>query len=99
MCSSVSSRAQEKIRPQRHGRRSFQDSPMARTATAGSTICSATKLLPDCSSSTSDRETRDKPAHYKYCTTERADLVEAQWANHRIERTTIVTFDYSSLVL
>ena len=41
----------------------------------------------------------DKPAHHKYSTTERADLIEAQWANHRIERTTIVTFDYSSLVL
>jgi pimeloyl-ACP methyl ester carboxylesterase len=41
----------------------------------------------------------DKPGHYKYSATERADLVEAQWANHRIQRTTILTFDYSSLVL
>jgi pimeloyl-ACP methyl ester carboxylesterase len=41
----------------------------------------------------------DKPAHYRYSTVERADLVQAQWHAHGIRRTMVVTFDYSSLVL
>jgi pimeloyl-ACP methyl ester carboxylesterase len=41
----------------------------------------------------------DKPAHYRYATMERADLVQAQWRAHGIGRTMVVTFDYSSLVL
>lgn len=43
----------------------------------------------------------DKPdGHtYHYSTMERADLVEAQWAHHGIQKTNVVTFDYSSLVL
>lgn len=41
----------------------------------------------------------DKPAHYPYGTMERADLVEAQWRDLGIQSTTVVTFDYSSIVL
>ena len=41
----------------------------------------------------------DKPAHYRYSSVERADLVEAQWRAHGIRRTMVVSFDYSSLVL
>ena len=41
----------------------------------------------------------DKPAHYRYSTMERAELVQAQWRAHGIRRTMVVTFDYSSLVL
>lgn len=41
----------------------------------------------------------DKPENYGYSTFERADLVEAQWEEHGITSTFVVTFDYSSLVL
>jgi pimeloyl-ACP methyl ester carboxylesterase len=41
----------------------------------------------------------DKPAHYRYSTMERADLVQAQWQAHGIRRTMAVAFDYSSLVV
>lgn len=41
----------------------------------------------------------DKPARYRYSSIERADLVEAQWRAHGVRRTTVVAFDYSSLVL
>ena len=42
----------------------------------------------------------DKPTrNYKYSTMERADLVEAQWRAHRVKRTVVVSFDYSSIVL
>ena len=40
----------------------------------------------------------DKPKKYPYGVIERADLVEAQWRDLNIHSTTIVTFDYSSLV-
>jgi pimeloyl-ACP methyl ester carboxylesterase len=41
----------------------------------------------------------DKPAHYRYSTTERADLIEAQWRAHEVRRTMVVAFDYSSLAV
>jgi pimeloyl-ACP methyl ester carboxylesterase len=41
----------------------------------------------------------DKPRHYRYSTTERADLVEALWRHHGVRRTVVVTFDYTSLAL
>lgn len=41
----------------------------------------------------------DKPRDYPYSTMERADLVEAQWQAHGVQRTFVVTFDYSSLVV
>lgn len=41
----------------------------------------------------------DKPREYPYSTIERADLVEAQWQAHGVQRTFVVTFDYSSLVV
>lgn len=41
----------------------------------------------------------DKPRDYAYSTTERADLVEAQWQAHGVRRTFVVNFDYSSLVV
>jgi pimeloyl-ACP methyl ester carboxylesterase len=41
----------------------------------------------------------DKPAHYRYSSIERADLIEAQWRAHGIRRTMVVSFDYSSLSL
>lgn len=41
----------------------------------------------------------DKPRYYAYSTMERADLVEAQWQAHGVQRAFVVTFDYSSLVV
>ena len=41
----------------------------------------------------------DKPRDYRYSTIERADLVEALWRHHRVRRTVVVTFDYTSLAL
>ena len=41
----------------------------------------------------------DKPAHYRYSSIERADLIQAQWRAHGIRRTIVVSFDYSSLAL
>lgn len=41
----------------------------------------------------------DKPRDYPYSTIERADLVEAQWQAHGVQRTFVETFDYSSLVV
>ena len=41
----------------------------------------------------------DNPAHYRYSSMERADLVEAQWRAHGIGRTVVVSFDYSSLTV
>jgi pimeloyl-ACP methyl ester carboxylesterase len=41
----------------------------------------------------------DKPARYRYSSMERADLIQAQWQAHRVRRTMVVTFDYSSLAL
>jgi pimeloyl-ACP methyl ester carboxylesterase len=41
----------------------------------------------------------DKPRRYPYSTVERANLVEALWRHHRVRRTVVVTFDYTSLVL
>jgi pimeloyl-ACP methyl ester carboxylesterase len=41
----------------------------------------------------------DKPRHYPYSTVERANLVEALWHHHRVRRTVVVTFDYTSLAL
>ncbi|HEV8190201.1 MAG TPA: alpha/beta hydrolase [Ktedonobacterales bacterium] len=41
----------------------------------------------------------DKPRDYPYSTIERADLVEAQWQAHGVQRTFVATFDYSSLVV
>ena len=41
----------------------------------------------------------DKPRDYPYSTVERADLVEALWRQHRVRRTVVVTFDYTSLAL
>jgi pimeloyl-ACP methyl ester carboxylesterase len=41
----------------------------------------------------------DKPAHYRYSSIERADLIQALWRAHSIRRTMIVSFDYSSLPL
>jgi pimeloyl-ACP methyl ester carboxylesterase len=41
----------------------------------------------------------DKPRNYPYSTIERADLVEALWRYHRVRRTVVVTFDYTSLAL
>jgi len=41
----------------------------------------------------------DKPRDYVYSTVERADLVEAMWAEHEVATTFAVTFDYSSLVV
>jgi pimeloyl-ACP methyl ester carboxylesterase len=41
----------------------------------------------------------DKPQDYPYSTMERADLVEAMWRHHRVRRTVVVTFDYTSLAL
>jgi pimeloyl-ACP methyl ester carboxylesterase len=37
----------------------------------------------------------DKPAHYRYSSIERADLVEAQWRAHGVRHAMVVTFDYS----
>jgi pimeloyl-ACP methyl ester carboxylesterase len=41
----------------------------------------------------------DKPRDYRYSTFERADVVEALWRHHRVLRTVVVTFDYTSLAL
>ena len=41
----------------------------------------------------------DKPTDYPYGTSERADLVEAQWQAHGVASTFIVAFDYSSIVV
>ena len=41
----------------------------------------------------------DKPRDYPYSTVERANLVEALWRHHRVRRTVVVTFDYTSLAL
>ena len=41
----------------------------------------------------------DKPRDYRYSTVERANLVEALWRHHRVRRTVVVTFDYTSLAL
>ena len=41
----------------------------------------------------------DKPRDYLYSTVERANLVEALWRHHRVRRTVVVTFDYTSLAL
>jgi pimeloyl-ACP methyl ester carboxylesterase len=41
----------------------------------------------------------DKPAHHRYSSIERADLVEAQWRAHGVRHTMVVAFDYSSLAL
>ncbi|MEK7639382.1 MAG: alpha/beta hydrolase [Patescibacteria group bacterium] len=40
----------------------------------------------------------DKPKDYAYSTVERADMVEALWKHHGIEKTALVTFDIGSLV-
>jgi pimeloyl-ACP methyl ester carboxylesterase len=41
----------------------------------------------------------DKPKDYAYSTAERTDLVEAVWRNLSVRSTTIVAFDFSSLVV
>jgi pimeloyl-ACP methyl ester carboxylesterase len=41
----------------------------------------------------------DKPKDYAYSTAERADLVEAIWLSLGVRSTTLVTFDFSSLVV
>jgi pimeloyl-ACP methyl ester carboxylesterase len=41
----------------------------------------------------------DKPKNYAYSTAERTDLVEAIWRDHGVESTTLVAFDFSSLVV
>ena len=41
----------------------------------------------------------DKPKDYVYSTAERADLVEAIWRDFGVQSTTLVTFDFSSLVV
>src|SRR5215475_2125057 len=41
----------------------------------------------------------DKPKDYAYSTAERADLVEAIWRNLDVKSTTLVAFDFSSLVV
>jgi pimeloyl-ACP methyl ester carboxylesterase len=41
----------------------------------------------------------DKPRNYRYSTIERANLVQALWRHHRVRRTVVVTFDYTSLAL
>jgi pimeloyl-ACP methyl ester carboxylesterase len=41
----------------------------------------------------------DKPKDYAYSTAERTDLVEAIWRNLSIQSTTLVAFDFSSLVV
>jgi pimeloyl-ACP methyl ester carboxylesterase len=41
----------------------------------------------------------DKPKDYAYSTAERADLVEAIWRHLSIQSTTLVAFDFSSLVV
>jgi pimeloyl-ACP methyl ester carboxylesterase len=41
----------------------------------------------------------DKPRDYPYSTAERADLVEALWRHFDVSSTTVVAFDFSSLVV
>jgi pimeloyl-ACP methyl ester carboxylesterase len=41
----------------------------------------------------------DKPRDYAYSTTERTDLVEALWRHFGVSSTTLVAFDFSSLVV
>lgn len=41
----------------------------------------------------------DKPKDYVYSTAERTDLVEAIWRNLSVRSTTLVAFDFSSLVI
>jgi pimeloyl-ACP methyl ester carboxylesterase len=41
----------------------------------------------------------DKPKDYAYSTAERADLVEAIWRDLGVQSTTLVAFDFSSLVV
>ena len=41
----------------------------------------------------------DKPKDYVYSTSERTDLVEAIWRDLRVQSTTLVAFDFSSLVV
>jgi len=41
----------------------------------------------------------DKPKDYAYSTAERADLVEAIWRDLSVKSTTLVAFDFSSLVV
>jgi pimeloyl-ACP methyl ester carboxylesterase len=41
----------------------------------------------------------DKPKDYAYSTSERADLVEAIWRDLSVQSTTLVAFDFSSLVV
>jgi pimeloyl-ACP methyl ester carboxylesterase len=41
----------------------------------------------------------DKPKDYAYSTAERTDLVEALWRAFRVQSTTLVAFDFSSLVV
>jgi pimeloyl-ACP methyl ester carboxylesterase len=41
----------------------------------------------------------DKPKDYAYSTAERADLVEALWRAFNVQSTTLVAFDFSSLVV
>ena len=41
----------------------------------------------------------DKPKNYQYSTAERTDLVEALWRRYGVISTTLVAFDFSSLVV
>ncbi len=41
----------------------------------------------------------DKPKRYPYATAERTDLVEALWRHYGVASTTLVAFDFSSLVV
>lgn len=41
----------------------------------------------------------DKPRDYAYSTSERTDLIEALWRELGVESTTLVAFDFSSLVI
>jgi pimeloyl-ACP methyl ester carboxylesterase len=41
----------------------------------------------------------DKPKDYAYSTAERADLIEAIWRDFGVQSTTLVAFDFSSLVV
>jgi pimeloyl-ACP methyl ester carboxylesterase len=41
----------------------------------------------------------DKPKNYAYSTVERTDLVEAIWRDFGVQSTTLVAFDFSSLVV
>jgi pimeloyl-ACP methyl ester carboxylesterase len=41
----------------------------------------------------------DKPRDYPYSTAERADLVLAHWAAHKVTETYVVAFDYATLVV